>query len=78
MGIVTLLSSEELLHLLGGSGDGGGASKAGLPLLGDPGQQLLDLGDGTAGIESLGAGLGAVHDGVASATCHECYNDHIY
>src|SRR5215472_11102578 len=28
--------------------------------------ELLDLGDGLGGIESLGAGLGAVHDGVAA------------
>ena len=50
-------------------------------LLGDARQQLLDLGDGTAGVEALGAGLGAVHDGVASAMvknqelvlfCHFC------
>ena len=36
-------------------------------LLCDARQQLLDLGDGAAWVEALGAGLGAVHDGVASA-----------
>ena len=35
-------------------------------LLADAGQQLLDLGDRPAGVQSLGAGLGAVHDSVAS------------
>ena len=52
---------------LGGSlGDGRLASHAGLALLGDSRQQLLDLGDGTARVEALGTGLRAVHDGVAS------------
>ena len=72
-----MFSSDELLHLLGSPGDGRGACEAGLSLLGDTGQQLLDLGDGSAGIEALGTGLGAVHDGVASATWHECYNNHL-
>jgi len=52
--------------LFGGSGDGGGALHAGLALVCDAGQQLLDLGDGTAGVEALGTSLGAVHDGVTS------------
>ena len=56
------------LLLLHGPGDGGGAAEARLSLLGDPRQQLLDLGNGAARIETLGAGLGAVHDGVTSAT----------
>jgi len=29
-------------------------------------QQLLDLADGAGGVEAFGAGLGAVHDGVAA------------
>ena len=37
-----------------------------MSLVGNPCQQLLDLGDGLSGVETLGAGLGAVHDGVAS------------
>ena len=50
-------------------------------LLGDARQQLLDLCDGAAWVEALGTGLGAVHDGVASAVvksqelvsfCHFC------
>ena len=50
-------------------------------LLGNARQQLLDLGDGAAWVEALGTGLGAVHDGVASAMvksqelvsfCHFC------
>ena len=36
-------------------------------LLCDARQQLLDLCDGAAWVEALGTGLGAVHDGVASA-----------
>ena len=36
-------------------------------LLCDARQQLLDLCDGAARVEALGTGLGAVHDGVASA-----------
>ena len=67
-----MFSSDELLHLLGSPGDGGGAGKARLSLLSDTGQQLLDLGDGSAGVEALGAGLGAVHDGVTSEINHEC------
>jgi len=54
------------VELLSGSGDGGGALQAGLALVGDAGQQLLDLGDGPAGVEALGTSLGAVHDGVTS------------
>ena len=57
----------DLLLLIHGLGDGGGAFEAGLPLLSDACQQLLDLGDGSARVEALGAGLGAVHDGVTSA-----------
>ena len=52
--------------LWGSLGDGRLASHAGLALLGDSRQQLLDLGDGTARVEALGTGLRAVHDGVAS------------
>ena len=44
--------------------DGGCALHAGLALLGDAGQQPLDLGNGAARVETLGTGLGAVHDGV--------------
>jgi len=44
--------------------DAGGATESGLSLLADASQELLDFGDGSARIESLGAGLGAVHDGV--------------
>ena len=40
--------------------------EARLSLLRNTGQQLLDLSDGLAGVEALGARLGAVHDGVAS------------
>jgi len=45
-------------------GDGGGAFEPWLALVGNACQQLLDLSDGLAGVEALGAGLGAVHDGV--------------
>ena len=50
-------------------------------LLGDARQQLLDLCDGAAWVEALRTGLGAIHDGVASAMvknqelvsfCHFC------
>ena len=68
----SLFSSDKLLHLLGSPGNGGGASEARLSLLSDTGEQLLDLGDGSAGVEALGAGLGAVHDGVTSVTWNEC------
>ena len=74
----SLFSSEELLDLLGSPGNGGGAGQAWLSLLSDTSEQLLDLGDGSAGVEALGAGLGAVHDGVASVTNHECYNNHLF
>ncbi len=40
---------------------------AGLSLLSDARQELLDLSDGAARVEALGAGLRAVHDGVAPA-----------
>ena len=40
--------------------------QARLSLVGDACQQLLDLGDGLSRVEALGAGLRAVHDGVAS------------
>ena len=53
--------------LLGRPGDGRRPAQPRLPLLRDPREQLLDLGDGAAGVEALGAGLGAVHDGVTSA-----------
>lgn len=43
----------------------GGRLQAGGVLLGDAGQQLLDLGDGLARVEALRAGPGAVHDRVA-------------
>jgi len=45
-------------------GDGGRPTEAGLSLFSNPCQQLLDLCDGSAWVEALGAGLGAVHDGV--------------
>ena len=54
-----------MVYLAGSLGDGGGSAESGLALLGDAGQELLDLGDGAAGVQALGAGLGAVHDGVA-------------
>ena len=73
----SLFSSEELLHLLGCPGDGRGAGEARLSLLSNTSEQLLDLGDGSAGVEALGAGLGAVHDGVTSATCQEFINNHL-
>ena len=63
MSLVLLVSGP----LLGGPGDGRRPAQPRLPLLRDPRQQLLDLGDGAAGVEALGAGLGAVHDGVTSA-----------
>jgi len=40
--------------------------EAGLALLGDTREQLLDLGNCSAGVEALRAGLGTVHDGVAA------------
>ena len=58
---VLVCLSPRLLH---GPGHRGAAGEAGLPLLGDPRQQLLDLSDGATGVEALGTGLGAVHDGV--------------
>jgi len=47
---------------------GGGSHGVQLRLffLGDAGQKFLDLGDGFARVQTLGAGLGAVHDGVAA------------
>ena len=48
-------------------GDGGGSLQSGLSFLSDTSQEFLDLSDGPAGIETLGTGLGAVHDGVTSA-----------
>ena len=52
---------------LRGLGDGGGSLQSGLSFLSDTSQEFLDLSDGPAGIETLGTGLGAVHDGVTSA-----------
>ena len=46
--------------------DTGRTRHSGFPLLADAGQQLLDLGDRPAGVQSLGTRLGAIHDGVAS------------
>merc|ERR1711923_64919 len=46
--------------------DTGRTRHSGFPLLTDAGQQLLDLGNRPAGVQSLGTGLGAIHDGVAS------------
>ena len=40
--------------------------QARLSLVGNARQQLLDLSDGLSRVEALGAGLRAVHDGVAS------------
>ena len=54
------------MRLVSGSGDGSCSCQSWLSLLGDTSQQLLDLSDGSAGVETLGAGLGAVHDGVTS------------
>ena len=45
-----------------GLGDAGGSLQAGLALVSDTCQQLLDFGDRPAGVESFGACLGAVHD----------------
>ena len=42
----------------------GGSFQPGLALIGNSGQQLLDLGDGSAGVQSLGASLGTVHNGM--------------
>ena len=56
-----------LFSLLRGLGDGRGPLQPGLSLRGDAGQQFLDLGDSSAGVETLGTGLGAVHDGVTPA-----------
>ena len=53
-----------LVSLLRGLGDGRGSLQSGLSLLGNAGQEFLDLSDSTAGVETLGTGLGAVHDGV--------------
>ena len=70
-----------LVSLLRGLGDGRGSLQSGLSLLGNAGQEFLDLGDSAAGVETLGTSLGAVHDGVASAMvksqelvsfCHFC------
>jgi len=44
--------------------DTSGAAESGLSLLADASQELLDFSDGSARVEALGAGLGAVHDGV--------------
>merc|ERR1719232_64292 len=52
--------------LLDSSGDWSSSLETRFALLGNSCQQLLDLGDGSAGVQSFGAGLGAVHDGVAS------------
>ena len=54
-------------------GDGRCSLQAWLSFLGYSCQQLLYLCDGSARVETLGAGLGAVHDGVAS----EFQNDDI-
>jgi len=43
----------------------GSSGHSGLALLADSSQQLLDLGNGPARVQSLGTSLGAVHDGVA-------------
>ena len=56
-----------MMRLVSGSGDWSCSCQSWLSLLGDASQQLLDLGDGSAGVETLGAGLGAVHDSVTSA-----------
>jgi len=53
-------------RLGGGLCDGRLAGHTWLALLGDARQKLLDLGDGTSGVEALGTGLRAVHDGVTS------------
>lgn len=64
---VFVFDASLLCLLLHGPGDGGGATQAGLSLLSDARQQLLDLSNGAARVEALGTGLGAVHDGVTSA-----------
>ena len=43
-----------------------GATLHTLFLLGETTKEFLDLGDGLSRVEALGAGLRAVHDGVAS------------
>ena len=67
--------------LLRGLGDWSCSLQSGLSFLSDAGQQFLDLSDGAARVETLRTGLGAVHDGVASAMvksqelvsfCHFC------
>ena len=63
MYLMCVVSSDELLS---SSGDWSCACQAWLSLLSNASQQLLDLSDGSAGVESLGTGLGAVHDGVTS------------
>ena len=47
-------------------GDSCGSGHSRLTLLADSSQQLLDLSDRTARVETLGARLGAIHDGVTS------------
>jgi len=53
----------DLLH---SSGHGCSSLESRFSLLGDTSQELLDLSDSSARVETLGAGLGAVHDGVTS------------
>ena len=59
----------DLTRVLRHSGSSGHAR---LALLADSGQQLLDLGNGPAGVQTLGAGLGAIHDGVAPLKNEGC------
>ena len=56
-----------MVSSLGGLGDGSGSLQSRLSLLSDAGQQFLDLSDSSARVETLGTGLGAVHDGVTPA-----------
>jgi len=53
----------DLLH---SSGHRRSSLESRFSLLGDTSQELLDLSDGSARVQTLGAGLGAVHDGVTS------------
>merc|ERR1739838_738759 len=59
----SVVVSGSLLHCTSNTSQ---SLEAWLSLVSNACQQLLDLGDGLAGVKTLGAGLGAVHDGVAS------------
>merc|ERR1719180_465187 len=63
VGVLNSSLSGSLLHCTSHTSQ---SLKAWLSLVSNACQQLLDLSDGLAGVKTLGAGLGAVHDGVAS------------